>query len=90
MCRWTRAAIRGTSVGMRKFSLSPRDADFAQDPFPAYEALRAMIDPDGPRAVMWDDLGMPVFVNHADVSAGLRDRRLGREVLHVATREDLG
>lgn len=75
---------------MRIFNLSPRDPAFAQNPFPAYEAMRAMIAPDGPRAVMWQDLAMPVFVNHADVSAGLRDRRLGREVLHVATREDLG
>lgn len=75
---------------MRSFNLSPRDPDFAQDPFPAYEAMRAMIGADGPRAVMWDDLAMPVFVNHADVSAGLRDRGFGREVLHVATREDLG
>jgi cytochrome P450 len=75
---------------MRTFSLSPRDPAFAQDPFAAYEAMRAMIAPDGPRAVMWQDLAMPVFVNHADVSAGLRARALGREVLHVATREDLG
>ncbi|SET18965.1 cytochrome P450 [Oceanicella actignis] len=55
------------------FEQSPRDPAFVQDPFPAYERMRAL----GP-AVFWRDYGMAVFARHADVAALLRDRRLGR------------
>ncbi len=38
----------------------------------------------------WEDYGFWCFLDHADVSTLLRDRRFGRQVLHVATREALG
>jgi cytochrome P450 len=90
--RWTldRGRPPGHQWSMRQFLQSPRDPAFVRDPFPAYEAARALIRPGGPQAVRWDALAMPVLINHADVSAALRDPRLGREVLHVASRDALG
>ncbi len=70
---------------MTRFSQDPRDPGFVQDPYPAYDAMRA-----AGRAVWWEDYGHWVFPHHAEVSALLRDRRFGREILHVATREELG
>ena len=57
------------------FSQSPRDPAFVQDPWPAYARLRAL----GP--AHWAELShlAVVLSRHADVSAALRDRRLGRE-----------
>lgn len=65
--------------------VDPRDPDFVRDPYPTYAQLRAL----GP-AVAWDALGYTCFTQHAEVNALLRDRRLGRQILHVATREELG
>jgi cytochrome P450 len=70
---------------MRRFSQDPRDPAFVQDPYPAYDTMRAL-----GRAVWWEEYGHWVFPHHAEVSALLRDRRFGREILHVATREELG
>lgn len=58
------------------FRQSPRDPAFVQDPFPAYERLRAL----GP-AAHWAELPhiKAVFPGHAEVDALLRDRRFGRE-----------
>lgn len=70
---------------MLSFAQSPRDPAFVQDPYPVYARMRAA----GP-AVLWEEYGFPVFTRHAEVSALLRDRRFGREILHVATREELG
>ncbi len=67
------------------FVQSPRDPDFVQNPYRAYERLRAL----GPCA-MWEDYGHLVFSRHEQVAALLRDRAFGREILHVATREELG
>lgn len=68
-----------------RVSIDPRDPRFYSDPYPAYAALREA----GP-LVHWDELGYPCLTRHADVNAALRDRRLGRQILHVATREELG
>jgi cytochrome P450 len=38
----------------------------------------------------WKDYEMWVFPRFEDVNAIFRDRRFGREILHVATREELG
>ena len=66
-------------------TLDPRDPAFVADPYPAYAQLRAL----GP-AVTWDALGLTCFTHHAEVNALLRDRRFGRQVLHLTTREALG
>ncbi|MEM6440450.1 MAG: cytochrome P450 [Pseudomonadota bacterium] len=62
--------------GLPVFRQSPRDPAFFQDPFPAYERLRAL----GP-AAHWAELAhlKAVFSGHAEVGALLRDRRFGRE-----------
>ncbi|MEM9798613.1 MAG: cytochrome P450 [Pseudomonadota bacterium] len=59
---------------MQRFSQSPTDPAFVQDPYPFYDRLRA----SGPLA-WWSDYGMPMASNRAVVDALLRDRRFGRQ-----------
>ncbi len=63
----------------------PLDPDFIANPYPAYAALRdhAPVLHD-PRSDLW------LVTRHADVNALLRDRRLGRTYLHVATHAGMG
>ncbi len=70
-------------------SLSPRDQAFVQNPYPTYAALHDASGPDGP-VVYWEDYGFWVFGGLDTVNALFRDRRLGRQILHVASREQLG
>jgi cytochrome P450 len=69
----------------RRVRLDPRDPKFFNDPYPAYAAIRA----DAP-GFFWEDYGYWCFASHADVSTLLRDRRFGRQILHVMSREELG
>jgi len=69
----------------RRARLNPRDPDFFDDPYPAYHAIRAAAP-----AFFWEDYGYWCFARHADVSALLRDRRFGRQILHVMSRDELG
>lgn len=55
-------------------SQSPTDPAFVQDPYPFYDRLRAL----GP-LVYWQDYDLVVAAGYGEVSALLRDRRLGRE-----------
>jgi len=57
------------------FTQSPLDPGFVQNPYPAYDRMRAL----GP-LVYWTDYAMAAAAGHAQVSALLRDRRFGREV----------
>ncbi len=68
-----------------RFSQDPRDPGFYGDPQPLYARLRAKSGP-----WFWEDYGYWVFARHAEVSALLRDRRFGRQVLHLTTRAKLG
>ncbi|MEO0681095.1 MAG: cytochrome P450 [Pseudomonadota bacterium] len=63
-------------AGLPIFRQSPREPGFVQDPWPAYERLRAL----GP-AAHWQDLPdiKAVFSGRDEVDALLRDRRFGRE-----------
>lgn len=72
-------------VARRRLDLDPRDPVFVQDPYRAYAAVR-----DAAPAFFWEQYGFWCFASHAAVSALLRDRRFGRDVLHVATRAELG
>ena len=65
--------------------LDPRDPAFVQDPYAAYAAIRAVCP-----AFLWENYGIRCFAAHEDVAGLFRDRRFGREILHVATREELG
>jgi cytochrome P450 len=72
-------------VERRSVSLDPRDPQFYQDPYPAYRAIRA----EAPM-FFWEQYGFWCFARHAEPSALLRDRRFGRQILHRATRQELG
>lgn len=69
----------------RTVSLDPVDSQFYNNPYPAYHAIRAEVP-----AFIWEQYGFWCFARHEDVNALLRDRRFGRQILHVATREELG
>jgi cytochrome P450 len=63
----------------------PWSPEFVADPYPAYAELRR------DRPVSFDEpTGQWVVTRHADVNALLRDRRLGRTYLHVASHEEFG
>ncbi|WP_419912616.1 cytochrome P450 [Hoeflea sp.] len=65
--------------------LDPRDPDFFNDPYSAYEEIRS-VSP----SFFWNEYGMWCFTAFSDVNRLLRDKRFGRQILHVATREELG
>jgi cytochrome P450 len=69
----------------RSVSLDPRDPTFVQDTYAAYDVIREL----GP-AFKWEQYGHWCFPGFDDVNALLRDRRFGRQILHVATRAELG
>ena len=69
----------------RSVFLDPVDPAFYNNPYPAYHAIRAELP-----VFRWEEYGHWCFARHEDVNALLRDRRFGRQILHVATREELG
>jgi unspecific monooxygenase len=72
-------------VERRRVSLDPRDPAFFNDPYPAYRAIRTATP-----AFFWEQYEFWCFTRHASVSALLRDRRFGRQILHLLSREKLG
>ena len=73
------------SAAGRRASAKPRDAAFYQNPYAFYSALHL-----GTPTFLWEDYGHWCFTGFKEVSALLRDKRFGREILHVMTREELG
>jgi cytochrome P450 len=65
--------------------LDPRDPAFYNDPYPFYERIRERTP-----VAYWADFDVWAYVNHDDVSALLRDRRFGRQITHLKSREELG
>ncbi|MEO1492350.1 MAG: cytochrome P450 [Pseudomonadota bacterium] len=63
---------------------SPTCPTFVQNPYPVYRSFRQH------EVFWWDEYDMWVFPRFEDVNAIFRDRRFGREILHLATREELG
>ncbi|OKJ73890.1 cytochrome P450 [Streptomyces sp. CB02460] len=63
----------------------PWSAAFVADPYPAYAELRAT-----GRAHYFETTDQWLVPHYADVSALLRDRRLGRTYLHRFTHEEFG
>ncbi|WP_432448036.1 cytochrome P450 [Aliiroseovarius marinus] len=59
---------------MKRFSQSPTDPDFIQDPYAFYDLARAAGD-----IFYWEDYDLPMAVSFRAVNALLRDRRFGRE-----------
>lgn len=66
-------------------SADPRDPRFFQNPYAFYDQLHAT-NP----VFFWENYGHWCFAGFKDVSALLRDKRFGRDILHVSTREEIG
>jgi cytochrome P450 len=69
----------------RWVSLDATDPAFYQNPYAAFERIRATAP-----VFYWEQLGMWCLTGYEAVNSIFRDRRFGREILHVATREELG
>ncbi len=73
------------STSLPEFHLNINDPDFVYDPYPALAELREN------RAVYYDPVYHKVFfTRYDDIAALLRERRLGRAILHVLSRDELG
>ncbi|NRP70994.1 Biotin biosynthesis cytochrome P450 [Ensifer psoraleae] len=79
--------IPGLSIdgSTRRVSLDVRNPDFFCNPLPAYAALHAQCP-----AFFWEEPQQWYFAGYDQVNGLLRDRRFGRQILHVATRDELG
>ncbi|MFJ9667251.1 cytochrome P450 [Streptomyces sp. NPDC101219] len=66
-------------------AFDPWDPAFVADPYPAYAELR-----ERGRVHWFEPTNQWLVPHHADVSALLRDRRLGRTYLHRFTHEEFG
>ncbi|MEV0401705.1 cytochrome P450 [Actinoallomurus sp. NPDC050550] len=64
---------------------APGSPEFVADPYPVFERLRR----ESP-VFFHEPSDQWVITRYADVNALLRDRRLGRTYLHVATHEEFG
>src|SRR5258707_10208944 len=69
----------------RRVALDATDPAFYQDPYRAYEAIRAVAP-----VFFWEELGLWCLTGYEAVNGLFRDKRFGREILHVATREEVG
>ncbi|MDH2425866.1 cytochrome P450 [Sphaerisporangium sp. TRM90804] len=63
----------------------PWNPEFAAHPYDAYRELRETAP-----VTFFEPTGQWLVARHRDVNAALRDRRLGRSYLHVATHEEFG
>ncbi|MGM9442241.1 cytochrome P450 [Streptomyces murinus] len=71
--------------GPADLAFDPWDPAFVADPYPAYAELRAR-----GRVVRYEPTDQWLVPHHADVSALLRDRRLGRTYQHRFSHEEFG
>lgn len=69
----------------RHLSLDGRDPAFYRDPNRAYAAMHATSP-----TFFWEQEKLWYFTAYDQVNAILRDRRFGRQITHVMTREELG
>ena len=70
---------------MREHHLNLNDPAFVFDPYPRLAELRESLP------VFYDPVWKKVFfTRYEDIAALLRDRRLGRSILHVLSRDELG
>ena len=76
---------QAVDAAARRAHADPRDPAFFQDPYGFYDRLHA-----AGSAFFWEEYGHWCFAGFKDVNALLRDKRFGRQILHVATREELG
>lgn len=72
-------------MSLPSFHLDLNQPDFIADPYAQLTMLRA----DMP--IFYDEAWNKVFfTRHADIAALLRDKRLGRDMLHILSRDELG
>jgi cytochrome P450 len=69
----------------RRVSLDARDPAFYGNPNRTYAALHAQCP-----TFYWEQQKQWFFTGYDHVNTLLRDRRFGRQILHIATREELG
>ena len=69
----------------RRVSLDASNPAFYSNPNAAYAALHAHCP-----TFYWEEQKQWFFTGYDHVNALLRDRRFGRQILHIATREELG
>lgn len=81
------SAPSALSIGpaSRHVSIDVRNPAFYRDPLSAYATLHAHCP-----AFFWEEQQQWYFAGYDQVNGLLRDRRFGRQILHVATREELG
>ncbi|CAM5272274.1 MULTISPECIES: cytochrome P450 [Streptomyces] len=72
-------------AGPHDLAFDPWDPAFVADPYPAYAELRAR-----GRVIRYEPTDQWLVPHHADVSALLRDRRLGRTYQHRFSHEEFG
>lgn len=72
-------------VADRHASAQPRDSAFYQAPYAFYAELHARSP-----TFVWEDYGHWCFTGFREVNALLRDKRFGRQILHLMSREELG
>lgn len=66
-------------------ALDPRSESFLNDPYEAYRFLH-----ENRPTFFWENYGHWCCAGFEDVSRLLRDKRFGRQILHVASRQELG
>lgn len=66
-------------------ALDPRDEQFRNNPYLAYRFLH-----ERQPTFYWEDYGHWCCTAYEDVQRLLRDKRFGRQILHVASRKELG
>ena len=81
----TRTSLLSIDPATRHVSLDGRNPDFYGQPNAVYAALHA-----GCPTFYWREQKQWFFTGYDHVNTLLRDRRFGRQILHVATREELG
>ncbi|MBL0375031.1 cytochrome P450 [Rhizobium sp. KVB221] len=69
----------------RRLSLDARDPAFYRNPNAGYAAMHA-----GSPTFWWEEQNQWYFAGYDNVNALLRDRRFGRQITHVMSREELG
>ncbi len=69
----------------QKVFLNVRNPAFYNNPYPTYSQLRQQMP-----IFYWEEHDLWTFTRHEDVSAILRDRRFGRQITHILSREEMG
>ncbi len=82
--QYTRATVN-PPANVPVFHLNINDPDFVRDPYPRLAGVREA------SPIFWDPEWQKLFfTRYEDIAALLRERRLGRSIFHVLSRDELG